>query len=150
MRRAYRIRRGFIVYFSIVGVLLLLAVFAKVQLLSLIGSFTAVLSTAFVASSAQKQGVTALAKSSDIRAVPFLLEALEFNQKDLQSQSRNTLITLLPQLRLEHTNMLTAAHRKILHKHLKKNDIPFQIAILKGLEQIGDETSLEVVQEIAR
>ena len=97
---------------------------------------------------AQQKGVLALAKSSDVRAVPFLLEALSYQQLEVKVAARKGLITLLPKMHIEHANLLTEAHRTLLYRYLQKDDSDLQVAILKALEQVGGESSLSAVQRI--
>jgi len=148
IKRKVRIRNGITIYSSLMLAFVLLSVFTHGRFMSFFGSFIFILTTGFAVSQAQQQGVLALAKSSDVRAVPFLLEALEFPQQEVKIAARQGLIALLPQLRIEHANMLTEVHRKLLHKCLRKQDFDLQAAILKALEQVGDESSLPILQEI--
>ena len=147
-KRKARIRNGITIYVSLMLAFVLLSVLTRGHFMSFFGSFTTIVTAGFAVSQAQQQGVLALAKSSDVRAVPFLLEALEFPQQEVKIAARQGLISLLPQLRIEHANMLTEAHRKLLHKCLRKQDFALQSAILKALEQVGDESSLPILQEI--
>ena len=146
------------VYVSLIVLFAVISAFSHGNSFGVIGSFSGILGAAFAASQTQKTGAVALAKSEDVRAVPFLVEALSFNEKAVFTEARDGLIRLLPLMRLEHANLLSQENRKVLHKLLKKNPsrrekFPAKVselrfAILKALEQVGDESSLEVVQEI--
>lgn len=113
---------------------------------AVIGSILILLRT--VHFSSMRQGILALARSKDVRAIPLLLEVFEYSESDVKSAARDGLIEFLPMLCVSDSSLLTENHRKILNQALGNRDKPLQLAILKALEQIGDPSSLPAVQEI--
>lgn len=154
-KRGNRIIAAYVSFIVLLGVI---SAFSHGNGFGVIGSFSGVLGAAFAASQTQKTGAVALAKSEDLRAIPFLIEALNFNELRVFWEARDGLIQLLPRMRLEHANLLSQENRKSLYAFLKRKpsrreknpskESELRFAILKALEQVGDETSIEAVQEV--
>lgn len=92
----------------------------------------------------------ALGKTSDVRAIPHLLAALSgtgltWSDRDA---ARAALLRLLPLVQFKHINLFAGDGRVRLHNLATDHDSRLQIAALKALEQVGDESSIAVVQEI--
>lgn len=92
----------------------------------------------------------ALGRTSDVRAIPHLLAALSETRLrwgDIDI-ARAALLRLLPLVEFQHINLFAGDGRIHLHNLVKDYDSRLQIAALKALEQVGDESSIAVVQEI--
>jgi hypothetical protein len=95
----------------------------------------------------QKDSARALAASSDLRAVPLLIEALDKQDGATRAEVTRALIRLLPQLRADHGNLLTEPQLKILRDQtVKAENKEFSVASLKAVRQIGDEVFLDLVK----
>lgn len=151
VKRKRRMRNSIIFYLSFVVILAaIMAVFHLKGLAGMFGSFSGIIGAASAATMAQKQGAIALAQIEDKRSVPYLLEALDYGDKDVKSSAETALKKLLPTLVFEDESRLhfTAEHHKILNRQLKSKDETFVLATLKALEQIGDETAVEPVGKL--
>jgi len=119
----------------------------------LVGSFTGIIGSVgalFAATQLQKNAASALARYDDVRAVGFLAEALEFDDKDVVKQAQEALTRLLPRLRASDHELLTNEQRRMLDRALLKNrNADLSLAILTAYEQVGDLESVEVVERIA-
>jgi hypothetical protein len=104
-----------------------------------------------------------LLQTNDVRVVGPLLAAL-FNLNGVSEAAiANALCRLLPQMQASDAAMLTAEHRRWLHRCLSTNatskfKLPdltlltmadLQIAVLKAMEQVGDEAALPHVEALA-
>jgi hypothetical protein len=138
-KKAVFVYVGFILLFVLITILV-----PKSNLMSFMGSFTFILTGAMAATVAQKQSALALAQIEDKQAVPYLLEALSYGDKQVYNAAQMALIKLLPQLVFEDTYSLhlREEHRKALHNALRDKNIPLALASLKALEQVGDETAI--------
>lgn len=146
--RKKRTRNAVIAYMSLVLFFLILTIaFPKLNLMSFIGSFTFIIIGGMAATVAQKQSALALAQIEDKQAVPYLLEALSYGDKEVLAAAQTSLTKLLPQLVFEDTYdlHLRDEHRKALHSTLRDKNIPLALASLKALEQVGDETAIAPV-----
>jgi hypothetical protein len=101
------------------------------------------------ASKLQKESVRKLAKSPDLRGVGYFVEALGFDDKDVKKEAAEALVSLLPQLKASDAHLLNDEQRTILYKQLRKDNSELILAILKSLEQIGDEKAVPFVEELA-
>lgn len=98
----------------------------------------------------RKKVTLELVNYDDIRVIGPLLSALEWpDALAYERPFRRTLTKLLPQLTASDALLLTDAHRARLHRELVQPDAEYCCAILKALEQIGDESSLEFVRPLA-
>ncbi len=110
----------------------------------------------FAVSAKQRKGVQALATFDDIRAVPFLVTALGYKDQNSQVAAANALSGLLPRLQASDAALLAPEHHAILNRALKNDlelkksgTVRLRIAILQALQQVGDESSLPIVEEMA-
>ena len=121
------------------------------------GSFTGMIAGMYAATNTQKKGVQALAEFDDLRAAPRLIEMLEYNDNSLKADAATLLEKLLPKLQASDAPMLTPEHHAILNRVLMGKVIAFApnptirllTAILTALQQVGTESSLPVVIELA-
>jgi hypothetical protein len=96
---------------------------------------------------------TILAQSTDLRLVGPALTLLA--DSALKDKTKNSLLVmlgrLLPQMNIEQATSLTEKQRHALLVPLESpyNDINMTLAILKTLEQIGDEKAIPVVESVA-
>ncbi len=127
------------------------------------GSFTGMIVGMYAATQKQKKGVQALAEFDDVRAVPRLIEMLEYNDNDLRNDAAMLLEKLLPRLQASDAPLLAPEHHAILNRllagklGLKRNWTKqfqataeqLQITTLRALQQVGDASSLPIVMELA-
>ncbi len=82
-----------------------------------------------------------------------LTDALLWPDESARRIARGGLIRLLPHLTAADTRLLNQQQRTLLYSQLHtahtKSTASFQIAILKALEQIGDENAIPTVQALA-
>ena len=104
----------------------------------------------------QRKGLQALAGFNDIRAVPHLITALEYTDGSVKLTAANALPSLLPRLQASDAALLNRGHYAILNRALKNdlkiyktNVTQLRVAILQSLQQVGDESSLPIVEELA-
>jgi hypothetical protein len=107
------------------------------------------ISAAFAASQAQKRVTKELAEFEDIRSVGPLAEALEYQDRELKAIAESKLTRLLPRLRASDASLLDEEQRKCLYRALRGRDTNLILAVLKALEQIGDEQAVPFVQKLA-
>jgi hypothetical protein len=88
-------------------------------------------------------------------AGPFVLAALidmlGVEDSAIRSVAEETLTLRLPHLKTHDGDHLMVHHMEILYRHLRQRpfrNVPLNIAILKGLEQIGDETTIPVLTDL--
>lgn len=99
------------------------------------------------ASKLQKESVRKLAKNPDVRGVGYFVDALTFKDKDVAKEANEALVGLLPQLKASDAHLLNDEQRSILYKQIRGKDTKLILAILKALEQVGDEKAVPFVQE---
>lgn len=99
------------------------------------------------ASKLQKESVRKLAKMPDIRGIGYFVDALGFADKDVTREAAEALLILLPQLKASDAHLLNDEQRSILYKQIRGKDTKLILAILKALEQVGDEKAVPFVQE---
>jgi hypothetical protein len=108
----------------------------------------------FCLSSRQSEAARKLAQQNDVRGVGPLAEALEWPDPELQAVAMKALTRLLQQLKATDAHLLNAQQRGNLYRHLNSYQArfhpDFQIAILKALEQVGDEAAIPHVRRLAR
>ncbi len=166
---------GVTVYFLLA--VALMAVAHSGQFFTMFGSFTGVFAAAMAFSQAHKGAATALAQYDDIAGVGAMVEALEIPDAEVQIAVRQGLTRLLPRLRASDAALLSPSGRRMLRKamvtgigrgrpyrsiHAPVNAaligprfrdngrVEFIVATLKGLEQVGDESFIETVDQMAR
>ena len=159
LKKRKRVFVGISIYIS--AILLLMIVMALSHgnpsgMLGQIGSITAILAGAYAATQKQQKAVQALAQFDDVRAVPRLIEMLEYTNKGLKTDAANILLKLLPKLQNSDAALLTQEHHAILNRALtgkvaldKAWRQQMQVAILNALQQVGNESSLPIVEELA-
>lgn len=107
------------------------------------------LGAAAAASSRHKQAVKELAEFDDTRSVGPLVEALQLGDRDIRAVASDALKRLLPRLRASDGHLLAMEHHRTLARvlHLTRNgvDVPLACAILKALQQVGNESDLAPV-----
>ena len=94
------------------------------------------------------------------QVVGALLDVYGIHDGFVLGDTRPALIQLLPRLQATDANLLTGSQRKQLYSKLSKSDRYFwynrywnaelKTAILRALEQIGDEKAVPVVEKVAR
>jgi len=118
-----------------------------------VGSFTSIigsLGALFAATQLQKDTAKALLRFDDVRAVGGLAEALEFDDKGVAQGAEEALTRLLPRLKASDHTLLTPDQRRCLDRALiKRAKGAFRLAVLAAYEQVGDETSVALVEKIA-
>lgn len=149
---------GISIYLALVVAMIIVT--HKVIMLNYIGSFTGLIGAAAAFSSSHKSAAMALAKYDAIEGVGALIEALEIPDEKVQEAVRASLAGMLPRLRASNSSSLTPEQRKILCRSLthaargsrgytRRNALTFVLALLKALEQIGDESFKEPVERLA-
>jgi hypothetical protein len=118
--------------------------------------FTGVFAGMYAATQTQRKGVQALAQFEDVRAVRPLIEAMEYNDKEMKAVAIEKLPVLLPQLRASDAGLLSKEHYAMLNRILntdlntrKPAAARMRIAVLQALQQVGNESSLPVVEDLA-
>jgi len=109
----------------------------------------------------QRRATRQLAKLDDVRAVPALIEALDycgplgFEDRGIRRVARDGLVRLLPRLQATDSRLLDQRHRdrlkSILTGEYRLLVTPaLVIGVLKAMEQVGGEEMLEPVGRLAR
>src|SRR5687767_4506444 len=113
-------------------------------------SYMGIFGSIGAASQFQKSGVEVLAAFDDTRYVPELVDALSYGDKHLNDVARDALTNLLPRLTASDAEILGTEQRKVLHRWLTvgNKDFAFTLAILRALEQVGDERDLLALQKV--
>ena len=125
--------------------------------LGLMWAFLCLLATQlhrFSLSNKQTEAARKLAQTDDIRAVGPLAEALEWPDASIKFTAATGLIRLLPRLTASDGNLLNAAQRANLYGMLRMRYVhshyPLVEAILKALQQVGDEAAIPVVERLEK
>lgn len=105
--------------------------------------------TAGLVTQSHKNAVIKLVEFDDIRIVGPLFEAREKNESTLRYASEAALIRLLPHLKASDRHLLNTEQMACVNSALKSKNSEFVVAVLKALEQIGDDTHLETVERLA-
>jgi len=101
----------------------------------------------------QTDAARKLAKHNDVRGVGRLAEALEWPDPDIKIVAARALTRILPRLCATDAGLLSSGQRTILYRRLsschsdERSDL--QIAILKALQQVGDEAAVPHVERLA-
>lgn len=116
----------------------------------------------WVYSKATRRAAADIAKSSDIKVIPLLIELLDSlwiehfdtNEPDLLTIICETLEKLLPRLRSSDASLLSRKHLDTLARLLQSNTRLFsnsklELNIIKAFEQIGDSSVLPIISKIA-
>lgn len=148
------------IYLSIVILVLVVGIATNFHgfggLGGMFGGFTGMIASMYAATNTQKKGVQALATYDDLRAVPRLIEMLEYTDNDLKIDTVMLLEKLLPKLKASDAPLLTPEHHAILNRllagklRLKPHDAALLASrVLSALEQVGDVSSLPFVEQVA-
>jgi hypothetical protein len=112
---------------------------------------------ALAVSSAQKNATRALEGDDDKRIVGVWALALDYDDEQLVALARRKLLQFLPQLNASDAPLLDEEQRGILYNALNKrpdkkdsNNTELHQAILKALQQVGDERALPHVEKLAK
>jgi hypothetical protein len=94
-----------------------------------------------------------LAKLNDVRCIDRLTEALEWPDPNIRQYAIAALTRLLQRVRATDNVLRTPRQRGNLHRMLTPANAnrheKFMLAILKALEQVGDDTSVPPVKQLA-
>ncbi len=114
-------------------------------------SYMGIFGSIGAASQFQKSATEVIAQFDDVRYVPDLVDALAYSDKHMNGVAVAALTNLLPRLPASDSERLDSEQRKLLHRWLtiKNKESALVQAILKALEQIGDERDLPSVQKMA-
>jgi hypothetical protein len=151
-RRRLKIRRrrvmmGILAY---VAFILMLVIFTKSGgVVSGMGGILSSLIAAAAVSKAQKKATKELAEFEDVRSVGPLAQALEYQDRELKAVAENKLTRLLPSLQASDASLLDEEQRKCLYRALHGRNTELVLAILKALEQVGDDKALPHVEKLA-
>ena len=148
------------------------------MLSGLFSSIGGIIAGTLVVSQTQRKAIQALTNFEDVRAVPYLIELLGCTDPATVAVANEQLPLLLVRMQASDASLLTKEHHTILNKVLQTNflsktgrknlmTIPIskrffrdlsdarhyvprlEVAILQALQQIGDASSLPVVEELA-
>jgi hypothetical protein len=89
-----------------------------------------------------------LAAFDDVRIVGPLAEALQYGGADTRDAARRTLLRLLPKMQSSDASRLSDRQRDCLYALLESSDTELVLAILKALEQIGDDRAVLYVEAL--
>jgi hypothetical protein len=110
-----------------------------------------ILGSAGLASQFQKNATQVIAKLNDKRYIPDLVDALSYKDDEVTGAVLGALKSLLPTLTASDAELLSTDHRKALYGYLTPpvKDAALTRAILKALEQVGDERDLAPIRKLA-
>jgi hypothetical protein len=92
-----------------------------------------------------------LSNYTNVNAVPAMVDALESKDAAAIRAATNALKKLMPRLRPKHANLLKPEQMSVLCKTLlRTSDADLAVAILAGLEQVGDQQAGEAVADLAQ
>jgi hypothetical protein len=101
----------------------------------------------------QAEAAQKLAAYDNVQGISPLAEALEWPEPAIREMAAKSLIRLLPQLNASDAGLLTVTARGCLYRCLRmgnaRKEEPLLCAILKALEQVGDEAALPYVKRLA-
>ncbi len=165
--RRIRQCRNLQVYSITTACLLYLAVYVHDRLIGhhpmndfvVVAAITAII-LAHAAQSQAKVAISNIGALDISQAAGALLDVYGMNGRFILGDTRPALIRLLPRLRVTDANLLTPGQRKLLYTILSRNErnpwsinywsADLKIAILRALEQIGDEKAIPYVEKAAR
>ncbi len=104
--------------------------------------------------------VEQLVREGGVQAIGSLIDAMHSGVSPRRYRTIFTALSqLLPQLKASDTHLLTPAYRRRLNGllsmerydyTLNKDSLEFKLAILKAYEQVGDLSSLSVIEKLAK
>lgn len=97
----------------------------------------------------RRNTVSSMAKTAAPQMVGAFAACLDDRDKSVQREATEALKRLLPKVKASDKQHITAAEMNSLLKRLGGKDHRLTLAILKALEQIGDERALPKVEAIA-
>ena len=107
----------------------------------------------YVLSQEQALAAQRLAAYDNVQGIGPLAEALEWPDPAIRATASRSLVRLLPLLNASDTGVLTSAQRGCLHRMLRMGNAQKHEAliraILKALEQVGDEAAVPYVKQLA-
>lgn len=134
----------------------------KMNMFIYMGSFSGMIGAASAFSKGNKFGAMALARCENTDHVGELISALEIPEKDVQDSVRPALLRLLPRLRASDSHLIDVEMRATLRRFLTgkltwlrkgttniATDTSLAIGILEALRQVGDNSFIELVTQIA-
>lgn len=94
-----------------------------------------------------------LAGLEDVREIGRLVDAMSWPDREIIAVSEAALTRLLPRLHATDAALLTEQHRHVLYARLDitqaRDHASFLVALLRALEQVGDQRALSPVQALA-
>ncbi|MCC6729084.1 MAG: hypothetical protein IT208_07075 [Chthonomonadales bacterium] len=96
-----------------------------------------------------RRAAEALARIKDERVAGTLAQMLELGDWSVYGSVRDALRSLLPRLHARDAEHFTAEQLDCLYRVLSGSDVTLIIAVLRGLEQVGDERAAPVVARLA-
>lgn len=103
-----------------------------------------------LAANNRRKVVAILIRSADMTTLGTLIRCLEEKSSDMDVVAADALKVLLPQVKASDRQYVSDAEIAILLKQLDGTDFTLTVAILKALEQIGDEKALQQVERMAQ
>ncbi len=97
----------------------------------------------------QRKSVSELRQAGDPRAVGVLAIAARDTETSVRVPAQQALRELLPRVRADHAGDITPAQMNALLELAFRSEPALQIAVLQGLEQIGDGRAVPVVQNLS-
>ena len=158
-RRGWPRSRKIAVVLAIVAVVAIAAIpgaLAPAILIAIISSPFVLMWRAEVFMRKSKARILRLANEGGLDGIGVLLQTLDDSDKSVRLAARDALIRLLPTFQSSDALVfLSSQHRRILLRCISgyvpvDGDMPLILAILKVVEQIGDEACLPVVQRLAQ
>jgi hypothetical protein len=150
------VNRGLTAFAAFIGVIVIAGVMkgvitGKWDFFGNIGhffSFFSIFGAAAAATQAHKNAAHILAQMDDLKAVGPLFEARELDDKGITQNVEEALTRLLPRLTASDAHLFSEPQRESMARALKSKDSLFVIAVLRALEQVGDEKALPEVQKL--
>ena len=96
----------------------------------------------------QKRAAEALANYDDARVIGPLAEGLELDDNYTRGVAAAALRRLLPRVRASDAGLVSREHLQKLYRALSSDDLNLVLAVLHGLEQIGDEEAIPHVEKL--
>jgi HEAT repeat protein len=97
----------------------------------------------------RKSAAEALANVDDVRMIDALTVCLDISDSETKKIVRSALVRLLPRVKASDDLKLINESYEQLLSELKTGEKSLKLAILKALEQIGDEKAISVVEYLA-
>ena len=96
----------------------------------------------------QKRAAQELARFDDSRVIGPLAQGLELDDHYTRSVAATGLKRLLPRVRASDAGLVSKEQLHLLYRTLDSEDLNLVIAILQGLEQIGDVEAIPYVEKV--